>query len=93
MTNQLIEQPTQEQLDFLGLGDKPIVNAILSNNGETKAGKAREIWNDEVVKNKGGCPVRGHTIKRLMDEAELTKAGAATYYQNMKKKAGFVNSK
>lgn len=68
-------------------------HAILKGNDDTKAAKAREIWNEEVTKLKGQCPVRSTTISRFQTEAGLTKAGAATYYQNYKKKAGFVNSK
>lgn len=68
-------------------------HAILKGNDDTKAAKAREIWNEEVTKLKGQCPVRSTTIARFQSEAGLTKAGAATYYQNYKKKAGFVNSK
>ena len=71
-----------------------IKGTLLSgNNSTTKADLARTIWDDEMTKHDMTCPARGHTITRLCNEAGLTKAGAATYYQNMKKKAGFVNSK
>lgn len=82
-----------QQLDFLGLNEKPIVDPILTINHNTKADLGRTIWNEEVVSMNGQCPIRATTIKRLMTEANLTKAGASTYYQNMKKKAGFVNKK
>lgn len=55
----------------------------------TKADVGRSIFEEEL---KNGL-VRKTTIDRLMKEALLTKAGAATYFQNMKKKAGLVNSK
>lgn len=38
-------------------------------------------------------PQRKDIIARLMAEASLTAAGAATYLQNMKKKAGYVQAK
>lgn len=88
----------EEQLQFLGL-----VTDTITNNEQTikqaetaivtKADISRKIWAEELAKvNDGEFPVRGVTIKRLIAEANLTKAGAATYYQNMKKKFGFVKS-
>ncbi|RWZ84371.1 MAG: hypothetical protein EO766_17275 [Hydrotalea sp. AMD] len=72
----------------------PTNGKLLSgHNSVTKADVGRTIWDEEMVKMNMGCPVRSITISRLMTEAGLTKAGAATYYQNMKKKSGFVNSK
>lgn len=79
-----IEQPKTNQ---------PLNGGLLNTNGNTKADLCRTIWNEEVTKNKGGCPVRAVTIKRFVDEAFLTLKGAPTYYQNMKKAAGFVVSK
>jgi hypothetical protein len=38
----------------------------------------------------GATPVRGDVIKALQTEIGLTKAGAATYYQNFKAEAGLV---
>lgn len=55
----------------------------------TKADTGRTIFNEELAT---GTLVRKTTIDRLMKEAGLTKAGAATYFQNMKKKAGLVHS-
>lgn len=76
--------------DLLNTVDATIqTNAVVSDVKKADIGRA--IWAEEIAK--GGVPVRGHTIKRLMIEAGLTKNGAATYYQNMKKKAGLVNSK
>ena len=55
----------------------------------TKAELGRAIFAEEL---QNGL-VRKVTIGRLMNEALLTKAGAATYFQNMKKKAGLVVAK
>ena len=52
-----------------------------------KADLGRTIFAEELAK---GPLVRKDVIARLVGEAGLTKAGAATYYQNMKKKAGLV---
>jgi hypothetical protein len=73
--------------------NQPINGGVLNTNGNSKADSARLIWNEEVVNNKGGCPVRSVTIKRFIKECGLTEKGAPTYYQNMKKAAGFVVSK
>lgn len=57
---------------------------------ETKLSKAdigRTIFNEEL---ENGL-VRKTVINRLIKEALLTKNGAATYFQNMKKKAGLVH--
>ena len=89
---EIINKLTARQLDARPVNT--IKGVLLSgNNSATKADLARLIWDDEMTKHDMTCPQRGHTINRLCDEAGLTKAGAATYYQNMKKKAGFVNSK
>lgn len=53
--------------------------------GHNKAAVARAIFNDVGTK----LP-RKDVIKRFQEEAGLTPAGAATYYQNMKKDAGLV---
>jgi hypothetical protein len=52
----------------------------------TKADIGRTIFNEELPNGL----VRKTVIGRLIKEAQLTKAGAATYFQNMKKKAGLV---
>lgn len=57
----------------------------------TKADKARIIFKESYAQNP--VPKREIIIKRFMTEAGLSKAGAGTYLQNMKKKAGYVNSK
>ncbi len=53
----------------------------------SKAELGRTIFNEELAK---GTLVRKDVIKRLVSEAGLTAKGAATYYQNMKNKAGLV---
>ncbi len=55
----------------------------------TKADIGRTIFNEELEKGL----VRKTVINRLINEALLTKNGAATYFQNMKNKAGLVNHK
>jgi hypothetical protein len=53
----------------------------------TKADIGRTIFNESLAT---GNLVRKDVIARLVAEAGLTKAGAATYFQNMKNKAGLV---
>lgn len=62
---------------------------------ESKASKARKVWDREVAANGGDASklVRKDIIKMLKAECELTDAGAATYYQKMKEAAGLVNHK
>lgn len=62
---------------------------------ESKASKARKVWDREVAANGGDASklVRKDIIKMLKTECELTDAGAATYYQKMKEAAGLVNHK
>jgi hypothetical protein len=52
---------------------------------KAKAEIAREIFNSAI-----GSSSRKEILARFQDEAKLTTAGAATYYQNMKKEAGMV---
>lgn len=59
---------------------------------DAKADKARAIFN-ECYSNPAAIPQRKDIINRFVNEAGLTKAGAATYLQNFKKKAGLVASK
>ena len=57
----------------------------------TKADKARTIFKEAY--SMSPVPQRKDIINRLVIEAGLTKAGAATYLQNMKTKAGLVVSR
>lgn len=59
----------------------------------TKADLAREIFNDCYKEGVDKAPERKVIIQRMMKEANLTQNGAATYLQNLKKKAGIVNLK
>ncbi len=52
-----------------------------------KAEVGRTIFAEELAK---GTLVRKNVINRLVSEAGLTAKGAATYFQNMKNKAGLV---
>ena len=54
----------------------------------TKADKARTIFKEAY--SMSPVPQRKDIINRMVVEAGLTKAGAATYLQNMKTKAGLV---
>lgn len=56
-----------------------------TQQGHNKAAIARQIFNEV-----GTDKPRKDVIARFMAEAQLTPAGAATYYQNMKKEAGLV---
>ena len=55
--------------------------------------RAIEVFNDCYKDGVDKAPQRKDIIARLMNEANLTQNGAATYLQNMKKKAGLVESK
>ena len=57
----------------------------------TKADKARTIFKEAY--SMSPVPQRKDIINRMVVEAGLTKAGAATYLQNMKTKAGLVVSR
>lgn len=59
-----------------------------SQQGINKAAVAREIFNQTPPNTP-----RKEVLHRFMNEAQLTKAGAATYYQNMKKEAGLVHQR
>jgi hypothetical protein len=56
-----------------------------TQQGSNKAAIARKIFNEI-----GTDQPRKAVIERFQSEAHLTPAGAATYYQNMKKEAGLV---
>lgn len=69
---------------------------ITTSRADTKSEKAMVVFND-CYKNfhtdPKSVPQRKDIINRLIGEAGLTQNGAATYLQNMKKKAGLVASK
>lgn len=91
--NEIIESVTEHLVDQLinQINETANMNNVIINQNVviTKASLARGIFEEEL---KNGL-VRKDTINRLMGEANLTKAGAATYFQNMKKKAGLVVSR
>lgn len=73
---------------------KPI--QLSSSRSATKSEKAYEVFNDcykSFHTDPKSVPQRKDIINRLISEAGLTQNGAATYLQNMKKKAGLVASK
>ncbi|MGZ5501274.1 MAG: hypothetical protein ACXWEW_09015, partial [Nitrososphaeraceae archaeon] len=57
-----------------------------NNQDVSKVDKARIIFDDELKKVEGNVNklVRQNVINRFKNEAYLTSAGAATYYQNLK---------
>lgn len=58
----------------------------------TKADKGRTVFNSFLADGKLTAD-RKVVIAKLVSDAGLTAKGAATYYQNMKKKAGLVVAK
>ena len=65
-----------------------VVAPIVTQAATIKADKARAIFKEAY--SMSPVPQRKDIINRFVVEAGLTKAGAATYLQNMKKKAGLV---
>ena len=59
----------------------------------TKADKARAVFADCYPDGKTTTVQRKDIINRMVAEAGLTKAGAATYLQNFKDKAGITVKK
>lgn len=69
---------------------------VTTAKADNKADKAREIFNESYAKfhiDPKSVPARKDIINRMVTEAGLTPAGAATYLQNFKKKAGLVAEK
>lgn len=72
-------------------------------NGETKVdavglpkkkkGKKKEMAIDIYCRMNDGTTERGTIIQAFMDEIGMTKAGATTYFHNMKKEYGFRGPK
>lgn len=58
---------------------------IVEQKPVTKADKAKQIF-EEMIKNKGVTKVA--IVKRFITEAELTKAGALTYFNKLNKQYG-----
>lgn len=73
--------------------EQTIVAAVV--HVESKAAKTRTILARELAKVEGDFSklVRKDVIAAFKAEAGLTQAGAATYYQQLRDKAGFVNHK
>jgi hypothetical protein len=69
----------------------PVVTVTQTVAAATKADKARTIFKEAY--GTSPVPQRKDIIHRMVNEAGLTKAGAATYLQNMKTKAGLVVSR
>ena len=89
----IIEVPVMNFVDNLikQIDEATQINNVVINQNVliTKAHLGRIIFEEELLNGLS----RSKTINRLMVEANLTKAGASTYFQNMKKKAGLVVSR
>lgn len=58
----------------------------------SKAALAKSVFDEETCKAGGVLKlVRKNVLQRFMAEVGLTKAGANTYYQNLRDKAGVVD--
>lgn len=66
---------------------------IKTEKAITKMDRAIQVFNECYQNGVDKAPQRKDIIARLMKECDLTQNGAATYLQNLKKKAGIVNSK
>lgn len=71
----------------------PVVVAAAAPVVVTKADKAREIFAKAYPDGKTTTMQRKDIINLLVSDAGLTKAGAGTYLQNMKSKAGIVQKR
>ena len=61
--------------------------AIVSrNNTDSKSAKAKAIYAEMLASDQ--VFTRKQVLDRFIAEAELTKTGAASYYQKLTKKAG-----
>ena len=69
--------------------------AAVTNTGVSKSKLAQAIFAEELAKQTStGVPmVRKDVIARFIAEAGLSKAGANTYYQNIRDKNGLVQHK
>jgi hypothetical protein len=80
-------------LDVAAVADAPVAEvATAKRRGKavdpnSKQSRGRALFQKMHT---GATPVRGEVIKALQTEIGLTKAGAATYYQNFKAEAGLV---
>jgi len=93
LIKEIIELPVNNFVDNLvkQIEETTQINNVVINQNVvvTKASLARGIFEEELLNGLS----RKNTINRLILEANLTKAGASTYFQNMKKKAGLVVSR
>ena len=91
-----VKQPLLNELDSIinEINETVVKNEAVTQEPITikKTTLAQKVFDDEVQKA-GGNPPRAATIKRMMEECNLTKPGASTYFQNMKKAAGFVTAR
>lgn len=75
------EQPLVPEPQHTGRNSESFVSA----GGMNKMAISRKIFNEIGTKEP-----RKNVIARMKDEANLSDAAAATYYQNLKKEAGLV---
>lgn len=79
--------PTTESIEA-----QKSIQVVVQTQPLTKADKGRTVFNS-YLKDGQLTAARKEVIMALRTQAGLTEKGAATYYQNMKKKAGLVVAK
>lgn len=87
-----ITTETEGKFEFPKSPVVEVVQTLIVQKTVTKADLARVVFN-KAYRDPLNVPKRELIIKMMMEEAGLTKAGAATYLQNFKKKAGLVVDK
>ena len=88
-TNEATEGVTLEQAlkeEGEGRTPKTIKDGGKKQSGASKAEQAMKIMEEMWEDIQSGNVKRKDVIARFIDEAELTKAGASTYYGNIKTK-------
>jgi pseudouridine-5'-phosphate glycosidase len=96
----VLDAPLESSAELLGqvegqIAENETFAVAVVQQIASKAALGRTIWDRELLKVQGDGTklVRKDLIAMLIAEAGCTKTGAATYYQNMKNKAGLVNHK
>ena len=79
-----LEQALKEEGE--GRTPETIANDEKKPGGPSKADRARKIMEEMWSDIQSGRVKRKDVIQRFIDEAQLTKAGASTYYGNCKQK-------
>lgn len=87
-TNEQFFFPTKASIDAQKVEESQQV--VVQTQPLTKAQKARIIFAEAYPDGKTTIVQRKDILARFVNEAGLTKAGAGTYLQNMKDKAGIT---